>query len=436
MVSVKCKVINDIQIDDYVRQFNNVKRFAYNRFKDGYGFSQINKLTKKLNNIELLDSSIIEAAMLKAKEIYDLNGNKKVIFGGKSNFNKLKYKKESAKPLVKNKNLYIQGRALDKGNRKFNFNFETNTVIFKPNRKVKIPIIFQEPSKNQKKLLNKAQELSKLNQVSISVTLSKEYITFTLEENIICDRKHKSIKNRILALDSNPENVGVSIIDWPGTNTKSIIHTEVIDLKGLRDLKTNKKHYEILSVSQRIAKLAKHYQCEVVCFEKLTINSKDNGRGKLFNRLVNNNWNRIKFFQNLTKWCNIFGIKTQEITPEFSSFIGQLTNENKPDMVAASIEISRRGYLFYNHYVTKRISSVNDEKVNIVYPEFNVSSLPTRWKKMVENDHTLNSWKKLYYHLKKSKMSYRFQLKDWLNTNHLNCLRHKSSKSNIFLYFG
>jgi len=434
MISIKCKIINDIQIDDYVRQFNNVKRFSYNRFKDGFGFSQINKLTKKLNNLDLLDASIIEGAMMKAKEVYDRNGDKKVIFGGKSNFNKLKYNKESAKPLNKNVNLWIAGKSNQHGNRKFNFDFENNTVVFKPNRNVKIPIIFQEPSKNQKKFLKKAQELTKTNQVSISVTLSKEYVTFALEESIICSNKQNPIKNRVLALDSNPENIGISVIDWIDTDTKTIVHKEVIDLKELRDLSTNKKHHEIFSVSQRIAKLAKHYQCELVCFEKLTIKSKDNGKGKLYNSLVNNNWNRIKFFQNLTKWCNIFGIKTQEVAAEFSSFIGQLTNENDVDMVAASIEISRRGFLFYNHYVAKRISSVNGGKVNIVYPEFNVSSLPTRWKKMVENDEALGSWKKLYYHLKKSKTSYRFSLKDWKQSKEF--LRHKSRKSNIFLYFG
>jgi predicted transposase len=434
MVSIKCKIINNVEIDDYVRQFNNVKRFAYNRFRDGYGFSQISKLTKNLNNLELLDASIIEAATLKAKEIFDLNKDKKVIFGGKANFNKLKYKKDSAKPLKKNVNLYIQGRCLDKGNRKFNFDFENNTVVFKPNRKVKIPVVFKEPSKNQKKLLKKAQELSELNQVSISVTLSKEYVTFTLEENIICQNDHKPIKNRILALDSNPENIGISVIDWTDTDTKNILHKEVIDLKELRDLSTNKKHHEIFNVSQRIAKLAKHYQCELVCFEKLSMKSKDNGKGRLYNRLVNNNWNRIKFFHNLTKWCNIFGIKTQEVAAEFSSFVGQLTNEHDVDMIAASIEISRRGFLFYNHYVSKRISSVYGEKVNIVYPEFNVSSLPTHWKEMVENDDTLNSWKKLYYHLKKSKMSYRFTLKDWKQSKEF--FRHKSRKSKIFLYFG
>jgi len=53
---------------------------------------------------------------------------------------------------------------------------------------------------------------------------------------------------------------------------------------------------------------------------------------------------------------------------------------------------------------------------------------------MVENDDTLNSWKKLYYHLKKSKSSYRFSFKDWKQSKEF--FMHKSRKSNIFLYLG
>lgn len=435
MISIKCKIKNQIDVADYIRQFNNVKRFAYNRFLEKKNLSEVYHLSCKiLNNCELLDASFRESAVLKAKEIYDINGDKKIIFGGKSCFNKLKYKKESSKPLQRNVSFYSQGRALFKGNRKFNFDLENNKVVFKPERKVKIEIEFEEVSKNQKKLLKKAQYLSQRKEFPISVQVSETYITFIIDECILQNKDYKPIKNRILALDSNPENIGLSVIDWIDTDTKTIIHKEVIDLKELRDLSTNKKHHEILSVSQRIAKLAKHYQCEVVCFEKLIINPKDNGKGKLYNRLVNNNWNRIKFFRNLIKWCNIFGIATQKAFPEFSSFIGQLTNEHDVDMIAASIEISRRGFLFYNHYVAKRISSVNGGKVNIVYPEFNVSSLPTHWKKMVENDEALNSWKKLYYHLKKSKLSYRYSLKDWKQSKEF--LRHKSRKSNVFLYLG
>jgi hypothetical protein len=44
-----------------------------------------------------------------------------------------------------------------------------------------------------------------------------------------------------------------------------------------------------------------------------------------------------------------------EVKPEYSSFIGNFLfrSLNKPDMVLASIELSRRGYEYFNQYIVK-----------------------------------------------------------------------------------
>jgi len=78
--------------------------------------------------------------------------------------------------------------------------------------------------------------------------------------------------------------------------------------------------------------------------------SSDKELGTKFNKLVNNNWNRNTLINNLTKKCNIFNIKLLKVKPEYSSFIGNFLYRslNLPDMILASIEISRRGYEFYN----------------------------------------------------------------------------------------
>jgi len=103
--------------------------------------------------------------------------------------------------------------------------------------------------------------------------------------------------------------------------------------------------------------------------EDLNIESKDSGKGKRFNRLVNNQWNRNSFANNLEKRCNIFGIKLLKVKPEYSSFIGNFLFRtlNLPDPVLSSIEISRRGYEFYNQYVIK----IKNIKKNIIQPEIN-----------------------------------------------------------------
>jgi hypothetical protein len=95
--------------------------------------------------------------------------------------------------------------------------------------------------------------------------------------------------------------------------------------------------------------------------------SSDKNKGKKFNKLVNNLWNRSKFVNNLTKRCNIFNIKLLKVKPEYSSFIGNFLYRSLqlPDMVLASIELGRRGYEYYNQYVTKQ----KEVKKNIIQPD-------------------------------------------------------------------
>ena len=129
---------------------------------------------------------------------------------------------------------------------------------------------------------------------------------------------------------------------------------------------------------------------------------------------------------------NIYDIRFQEIAPQYSSFIGQLMNENEPDMIAAAIEIGRRAFLFNKIYLLKEEPKENFPN-GIVFPDLSTAPLPTRWKKMVEL-RGWKTWKSLFAYSKKSKLSYRFLFRDWVNAHDESCLRHKTRKSNIFLY--
>jgi hypothetical protein len=98
----------------------------------------------------------------------------------------------------------------------------------------------------------------------------------------------------------------------------------------------------------------------------LKINSDDKNKGKKFNKLVNNLWNRNALVNNLAKRCNIFNIKLLKVKSEYSSFIGNFLYRslNLPDMILASIELGRRAYEFYNQYISK----TKEIKKNIVRP--------------------------------------------------------------------
>jgi len=435
MISIKCKITNNIEIDDYLRQYGNVFRFAYNRFfKEKKSISEVYHLcNKKMNNILLLDASFVEFAVMEAHQTWKSQAERKqnkIIFGGRKNFWKIKFHDDNAEELVKNKWLYCIGRSkVFKGNRKFNFNLSNNKVTFKPSRNVKIPIEFLVTS-NYRKLLDKAQVLLSVGELPVTIKLSKDYIVFQIDESILCNVKNsrKIIPNRILSIDSNPQFIGVSISDFnKETDSQKVIYTEVFDLRKLAEKSSGKRYYEIYSVAKQIAKIARHYHCEAVGVEKLSIKNKNHGKGRTFNRKVNNLWNRVKFFNNLKKWLNILDIRHQEIVPEYSSLIGQFRFPDETDCVAASLEIARRTYLFNRIFIRK-----DREKTNIVFPNLQeaLDRNPTRWKEM-GIDSSCKNWKVLFGLTKKSKLSYRFLFDDWAKAHGRSSFRHKSRSSNV-----
>ena len=81
--------------------------------------------------------------------------------------------------------------------------------------------------------------------------------------------------------------------------------------------------------------------------------SSDKDKGKDYNTLCNNHWLRTTFCNQLRKRTNIHKIQLLEVKPQYSSFIGNFLfrSLNKPDMVLASIELSRRGYEYFNQYI-------------------------------------------------------------------------------------
>ena len=110
-----------------------------------------------------------------------------------------------------------------------------------------------------------------------------------------------------------------------------------------------------------------------------------------------------------TYGCTIFGIKLLSVKPEYSSFIGNFLfrSLNLPDPALASIELGRRGYEFYNQYITK----VKEIKRNIIQPDYNkFNYLITKSLEEFGLLNEFNSLVDVYYLLKKSKRTYRLSV--------------------------
>lgn len=400
MITIKKLHKQTFNDEKLIKQFSSVIRYCYNRIKKDNITkpSDLEKLVKSnMNNIDSLDASWIKTAVKKATE---LNQDTKLYFGSKKEFFQRKYHKTNNYKESKLIPLDMRGSTSDKGNRKAKLDILNNKVIFKPNKNNHYEINLNL-SKNERNMLLKleTQCQNKENYFNIKIDLNYIWISFD-ETRLPKDEVYSFINDRVLGIDLNPNYIALSIVDYKNnkSNKSNIVHKELICLnKLLENGNTNKRNYELIKVCEKIINLTKQYKCELISLENLNIKSKDNNRGKGYNRLVNNLWNRNLVVNNITKRCNILGIKLVKVKPHYSSFIGQMKYEKEFDSVAASLEMAYRGYLVNkgrNEY-----DSIND----LCY-----SYLPTRWKKMVNN--VSMTFKELYYIFKQNKMlnSYRF----------------------------
>ena len=455
MITLKLKYsLDDIQdgnlIHSYMNQYNHVFRVAYNKFHNGLKTSQ--KELSNLNNISLLDSWFISSAMNQANALHKANQYKKIIFGGKKNFfqrmkgniSKEEFNLKRLSPLTSVGEKKSGTKAVH-GNRKFKLSDDLSFITLKLKEK-KIRLNLKSYHQSIRKQLIEIYKHQVLDDIPITYKIDLDYVYIVFDEIILTSDKFNfnPIKNRILSIDMNPNYIGWSIVDWKLSSEFNIIKSGVYSIKDLNDkdfnLKgkgyssssnerryiSNKRQHEILEISKNLINKALYYKCSIFSMEDLSIKCSDKENGKRFNKLVNNNWNRNLLVNNISKRCNIFRIKLLKVKPEYSSFIGNFLfrSLNLPDMILSSIEISRRGFEFYNQFITK----TKDIKKNIIQP--NISDFKDLIIKSLEEfniNEKFDSLVDIYYFFKKSKLMYRLSL-DKFN---LKFSRLNSLKSNI-----
>ena len=438
------------RIKDIQRQYTSTLKITFNRVEEAEGKISTKELTEKqkiINNNPLMDSHFKNSAIYEAKSVYSSNKDKKVIFR-KSNFLDRAKGKISREEFLENKYLPIcsVGEADKKGNRKFEIISEFK-ILFKVNRNLHIDLNLCNLNSNYRKEL--LQLINAQNNKSLPITykLDSEYIYISYEEKDLKEvEKINKIKDRVFAIDLNPNYIGWSVVDWKNSDKHELIASGVISIKDINDKENplkgkssdskekkyiaNKRQYETIQVAIYLISLAKHYQCSLFVLEKLDMNSKDYEKGKKFNRLVNNLWNRNLLINQIKKRCDLLDIDVLEVLPNFSSFIGNMVYRNldKPDMVLASIEIGRRGYEFYHQYIAKD----KPKSKNIIFNES--ESTKTQISQSMEElglKENFTNIKDLYFRITKTlKLRYRVSS----NFDNLKFFSLKSIKSRIILY--
>ena len=369
--------------------------------------------------------------------------SKDVIFGGKGNFIRRCQGKISKEEFKANRieSLWICGEATHyHGNRKFRIQDDLKSILFKPNKKTKIYLNLPSLKKNYEKILKKLCKHAKIDDMPITFSIDQEHVRISFDESKVFEKKELlQKKDRVLAVDLNPNYIGWSVVDWHDERDFDVVKTGCYSFKKLNDKQfalkltkkqrkelkrkerleltskaktrnayfSNKRNHEMIEVAKDICSIAKQFACEMVVVEDLNIKSQDRSKGKKLNRLCNSFFIRNAFVNNLNKRCNIDGVKFLKAMPAYSSFIGNFLYRslNLPDPILASIELGRRGYEFNAQYIEKS----KEKSKTIVQP--NLKKFDDLITKSLEEFGIKESFKDLvdlyYLFQKDSKMMYR-----------------------------
>ena len=411
MKTVKLPISNKPDVLEDMRIFSSMERMAFNRFQDGYSEKQI---TEYLNARFVTNCWMIRSAIKEAHALFDVQGQRLIVFGGKWNL------KQYLKGLI-TKEQFKQNRLMPlcsigeyqfKGNRLIDFDLPNNRVVYKPSRGVCKEIRFCPVKKKLANELAKVQELASQKKMPVTVKFTDKHLYLTYDESLIYNEVYKGLRqNRVLGIDMNPNYIGVSVIAFDKNDEFRILHKEVYDLTALtkpsgkasNDKKskylTNKLKHETLAIAHRINKLVDYWKCSKLAIEDLSIKPKDQNKGKTFNRLCNNKWERQLFVNKLKMFAGIHRYELVEVNPAYSSIVGNFAygSPTTPDMVAASIEMARRAYKKF-------------EK-GWFYPKFNVERTDEQWKQTLSG---VKVWKDLFRKIKEAGLKYRFLLSDYV----------------------
>jgi len=128
------------------------------------------------------------------------------------------------------------------GNRKFKISDDLTYITLKLNKQkiqLNLPKHLHNNIKQQLKLIYKHQLFD---DIPILYKIDKDYVYISVNEQIIYNNQYKSISNRVMSIDMNPNYIGWSIIDWISESDFNIIKSGVISIKKLNDYEKDLKN--------------------------------------------------------------------------------------------------------------------------------------------------------------------------------------------------
>lgn len=151
-IKYSCNKKDSDRILEYIKNYNNVLRFIYNRLyeapKQKLSTKDAITIINSMNNV-FVDTYFKNGALYEARALIKLNKEDKIIFGGKKLFlerDKGNISSEEFK-LAKLHPLQVIGASYNEGNCKFHIQ-DINTIIFKPTRNEHFTLHLETIGKN------------------------------------------------------------------------------------------------------------------------------------------------------------------------------------------------------------------------------------------------------------------------------------------------
>jgi len=324
-----------------VSDWSSAYRFAFCRFqKDNLSFGECRSKTKI--KYPSLNTRQISDAVMQAKGLYSRVKDKKVVFGGKKNQDRL-IKKEISNQEWKDKRdnqIYARGDVTKKGNpniRLLNKSGNFYLRITVGNRKFEEYKLFI-PAKFEQQLLFLLCSANAYN-VRLLKKDGKHY-RMVIDYKVDNPKTIIDFSNGVMGIDVNPDRVAISNIKPDG----NLISSHTIASNRMFFGSTAKRNYEMGCIVKQVINYALENNKGVV-FENLKFKKEFENQGRKFNRIKSNFvWKKLLTL--LERKCVENGIQYKKVNPAFTSVIGKFKYQkmyNLPIHESASYVIGRRG---------------------------------------------------------------------------------------------
>jgi len=389
MITLQCKLTFENEKDKQklfklMGKFSSCYRYAYNRLIDGH---KRKELKKHLQKVFDLNSRYCDDAIHKAQTLINScrerqQNPKKVIFGGRKPFEKLKKKHITGEQREKLKQKWEErrkGYLYSIGDKSKKGNLNTRIIIEKERLKLRMNTGERDwIIANIKRTVNRQNDkwtgfIARL----LEAEETKDYFPYSVEIRLINNQAYAFIsfeeqlpeeptitkEEGIIGIDINAKPFHIALVTIkPDGNLQAVNRTS---LHTLINRTKNQREYLSWQIAHKIVQTA-IVQNKAIAIEKLdTIPKGNKGDGSKKLRKIKQQWIYRGILEKIKVLAKREGVEVKEVNPSYTSIIGMLKyapQYNLDKDTAGAYAIARRGLGFKEELPKHYENLISDEE--------------------------------------------------------------------------